>query len=188
MSSEKWPSVRFRRIGRTLRELRDETGMQPIRARDLAQILDFYGVRDGPERESLLHLARQGRKKNWPRSLEGRISAAALDFASLESDSALIRTFHPNLVPGLLQIEDYIRAVVSVGPDSKDPRQRGARGLPPKGENTGTPQAYYVNENGRLRTVVKVPGQNALWLATSNADGRGTAGPGGDVIFRIDLA
>jgi glucose/arabinose dehydrogenase len=59
--------------------------------------------------------------------------------------------------------------------------------IPLAGENTGTPQAFYVNENGRLRTVVKVPGQSALWLSTSNADGRGTAGPGGDVIFRIDL-
>ena len=59
--------------------------------------------------------------------------------------------------------------------------------IPLMGENTGTPQAFYVNEHGRLRTVIKVPGESALWLATSNADGRGTAGPGGDVIFRIDL-
>jgi glucose/arabinose dehydrogenase len=60
--------------------------------------------------------------------------------------------------------------------------------IPLTGENTGAPQAFYVNEHGRLRTVIKVPGENALWLATSNADGRGTAGPGGDVLFRIDLA
>ena len=96
-----------------------ETGGQAIRARDLAQILDFYGVRDGPERESLLHLARQGRKKDWPRSLEGRVSPAALDIASLESDSAVIRSFHPGLVPGLLQTTDYTRAVVGVGQDIK---------------------------------------------------------------------
>jgi transcriptional regulator with XRE-family HTH domain len=142
MSHANTPSVRFRRIGRTLRTLREERGMTldtagrrmersaaslstietgqlAIRARDLAQILDFYGIRDGVERESLLHLARQGRKKDWPRSYEGRVSAAALDWASLESDSAVIRSFHPSLVPGLLQIEEYIRAVVSVGPDSK---------------------------------------------------------------------
>jgi transcriptional regulator with XRE-family HTH domain len=66
--SEKRPSVRFHRIGRTLRELREdaaltlstagrrlerstaslsmiENGLQPIRPRDLAFILDFYGVR-----------------------------------------------------------------------------------------------------------------------------------------------
>ena len=60
--------------------------------------------------------------------------------------------------------------------------------IPLSGENTGTPRAFYVNEHGRLRTVVKVPGQSALWLATSNADGRGTAGPGGDVIFQIGLS
>ncbi|HEY7483123.1 MAG TPA: PQQ-dependent sugar dehydrogenase [Streptosporangiaceae bacterium] len=59
--------------------------------------------------------------------------------------------------------------------------------IPLMGENTGTPQAFYTNEHGRLRTVVKVPGQEGLWLSTSNADGRGTGGPGSDVIFRIDL-
>jgi glucose/arabinose dehydrogenase len=60
--------------------------------------------------------------------------------------------------------------------------------IPISGENTATPQAFFVNQQGRLRTVIRVPGQNALWLATSNADGRGTAGPGGDVILRVDLA
>lgn len=142
MSSANRSSVRYRRIGRTLRKLREErgwtlatagrhlewsaaslstieTGQLAIRARGLAPILDVYGMRDGPERESLLHLARQGRKKDWPRSYEGRISAAALDIASLESDCAVIRCFHPSLVPGLLQIEDYTRAVVSVGQDIK---------------------------------------------------------------------
>jgi glucose/arabinose dehydrogenase len=60
--------------------------------------------------------------------------------------------------------------------------------IPLNGTDTGTPQAFFVNEQGRLRTVIRVPGQNGLWLATSNADGRGTAGPGGDVILRVDLA
>jgi transcriptional regulator with XRE-family HTH domain len=135
VSSDKAPSVRFRRIGRTLRELREnagltliaagrrlerspaslsmiENGTQPIRPRDLAFILDRYGVTLGPLRESLLHLARQGRKKDWTRSYEGWISPAGLDYASIEADSAMIRDFELYLVPGLLQTEEYARALM----------------------------------------------------------------------------
>lgn len=92
-----------------------ETGLQPIHPDDLVRLLDFYDVPDGPLRESLLHLAAQGQQKNWGRAYEGRISAAALDLASLEADSAQIRTFQPNLVPGLLQIEMYTRALIAAG-------------------------------------------------------------------------
>jgi transcriptional regulator with XRE-family HTH domain len=135
---DKGPSVRFRRIGRTLRELREdagltlsaagrrlerstaslsmiENGLQQIRPRDLAYILDFYGVPSGPVRASLLHLAQQGRQKDWMRSYEGRISAAGLDYASCEADSAVIRGFELYLVPGLLQTEAYARAVMDAG-------------------------------------------------------------------------
>ena len=138
MSSANRPTVRSRRIGGALRNLRDEksmtldavarrmvrsqawlstveTGLQPIHPDDLVRLLDFYDVPDGPLRESLLHLAAQGQQKNWERAREGRISAAALDLASLEADSALIRTFQPNLVPGLLQTEDYARTVIEAG-------------------------------------------------------------------------
>ncbi|WP_160825885.1 helix-turn-helix transcriptional regulator [Actinomadura sp. J1-007] len=132
------PSVRFRRIGGALRQAREErrltletaarrfgrsqgwlstveNGLQIIRVDDLTDLLDFYGIPEGVLRSSLLHLAAQGRRKNWTHAFEGRISAAALDLASLEGDSASIRTYQPNLVPGLLQTEDYTRALVAGG-------------------------------------------------------------------------
>lgn len=138
MTSANRPSVRFRRIGSALRHAREaagftietaarkfgrspgwisttENGLQPIRVDDLADLLDFYGVADGPLRESLLHLAAQGRRKNWQRAYEDRISPAAADLASLEDDSAFIRSFQPCLVPGLMQIEDYARTVIETG-------------------------------------------------------------------------
>jgi transcriptional regulator with XRE-family HTH domain len=132
------PSVRYRRIGSALRQAREaagltieaaarrygrspgwisttENGLQPIRVDDLADLLDFYRVQDPTLRESLLHLARQGRKKNWEREFEGKISAAALDLASLEADSGEVRSYQPLLVPGLLQNEDYTRAIMAAG-------------------------------------------------------------------------
>ncbi|GAA4625995.1 helix-turn-helix transcriptional regulator [Actinoallomurus vinaceus] len=141
MPSRNIPSVRLRRIGSALRKAREdcgmtvgtasrrygrsmgwlstlENGLHPIDRQELADLLDFYGVPDGPLRESLLHLATHDPGKNWERMREGRISAAALDLASLEEDADLIRTFQPCLIPGLLQVPEYTRALIAVGPPS----------------------------------------------------------------------
>lgn len=93
-----------------------ENGLTSIDRQELADLLDFYDVPDGPLRESLLHLAAHDPGKNWERIREGRISAAALDLAGLEEDAALIRNFEPCVVPGLLQTPDYARALMAVGP------------------------------------------------------------------------
>ncbi len=55
------------------------------------------------------------------------------------------------------------------------------------GESTGTPTAFFVGQFGRLRTVIKVPGADQLWLSTTNADNNGDGGPGSDVIFRVTI-
>lgn len=143
MPSGHAPTVRQRRIGSALRKARDrhnltvatvarrfgrsqgwmsmvENGLQAIAPDELSDLLDLYGIEDGPLRESLLHLATHTRGK-WERAWEGRISAAALDLASLEEDAAVIRTFQPSIVPGLLQIPDYTRKLIAVGPAKNSP-------------------------------------------------------------------
>jgi transcriptional regulator with XRE-family HTH domain len=138
MPSGNTPSVRLRRIGSALRKAREdggmtfdtacrrygrskgwlstlENGLHPIDPQELADLLDFYRVPDGPLRESLLHLGAHRPNRNWRRAYEGRISAAALDLASLEEDAALIRTFQPNVIPGLLQSEEYASALMQAG-------------------------------------------------------------------------
>jgi glucose/arabinose dehydrogenase len=56
------------------------------------------------------------------------------------------------------------------------------------GENTGTPTNYYVGTYGRLRTIVKVPGADQLWLTTTNCDNNGNQPDGSDKIFRITIS
>jgi transcriptional regulator with XRE-family HTH domain len=138
MPSGNTPSVRLRRIGSALRKAREDSGMtldtacrrygrskgwlstlenglHSIDPQELADLLDFYRLPNGPLRESLLHLAAHRPSGNWRRAYEGRISAAALDLASLEEDAALIRTFQPNVIPGLLQSEEYASALMKAG-------------------------------------------------------------------------
>lgn len=50
----------------------------------------------------------------------------------------------------------------------------------------GRPQAFFVGEYGRLRTVVAAP-DGSLWLSTSNRDGRGDPGRDDDRILRVVL-
>ncbi|WP_255220375.1 Scr1 family TA system antitoxin-like transcriptional regulator [Actinomadura chibensis] len=92
-----------------------ENGLHTIAPEELGALLNFYDISDGPLRESLLHLATHKPGK-WVREREGRISAAALDLASLEEDAAEIRNFEPSIVPGLLQIPDYTRSLIAGGP------------------------------------------------------------------------
>ncbi|WP_433150614.1 helix-turn-helix domain-containing protein [Actinomadura nitritigenes] len=137
MPSGHAPTVRQRRIGSALRKARDhhnltvatvarrfgrsqgwmsmvENGLQAIAPDELSDLLDLYGIEDGPLRESLLHLATH-KPGTWVRSYEYRISAAALDLASLEEDAAEIRTFQFGIVPGLLQVPDYARKIIAIG-------------------------------------------------------------------------
>jgi glucose/arabinose dehydrogenase len=51
------------------------------------------------------------------------------------------------------------------------------------GTETGAITSHFVREHGRLRAVVAVPGTNALWLTTSNADNAGGRPPGSDEIL-----
>jgi transcriptional regulator with XRE-family HTH domain len=127
-------SVRLRIIGSTLRKARDERGMTVSTAArrygrskswfstlengqhsvdplELLDILDFYGVTDFTIREALVRLAEHDHDKNWQRIREGRISAAAIELASLEEEAVWIRNFEPSIVPGLLQIPAYSHGI-----------------------------------------------------------------------------
>lgn len=59
--------------------------------------------------------------------------------------------------------------------------------IPVDGTSAGTPVAYYNAQYGRLRTVEKVPGKNALWLSTTNADNNGGEPDGADKVFQVEL-
>ena len=46
------------------------------------------------------------------------------------------------------------------------------------------PEAYFVGEYGRMRTVVVAP-DGSLWLTTSNQDGRGSPADDDDRILKV---
>jgi glucose/arabinose dehydrogenase len=53
-------------------------------------------------------------------------------------------------------------------------------------QGTGDPQAWFVGDYGRIRTVQVAPDGN-LWITTSNRDGRGDPRPGDDRILEVQV-
>ena len=129
------PTVQRLLVGTKLRRLRTDMGLsreeaaQAIRAsewkihrlengqvgfkeRDLVDLLDRYGVTDPDEIEDLLAMAREANTPGWWQHYGDVLPQWFRTYVDLESAASLIRTYEGQYVPGLLQTDDYMRAVV----------------------------------------------------------------------------
>ncbi|GAA5041698.1 transcriptional regulator with XRE-family HTH domain [Thermocatellispora tengchongensis] len=127
------PTVRRRRLAAELRVLREragltgeqagerlgwsvskisriETGQVGVRNRDLAALLDLYEAPNG-KRDALTELGRTAAQRGWWDTYES-IPTEYANYISLESEASSIRCFSQTLIHGLLQTEDYARAVI----------------------------------------------------------------------------
>ncbi len=141
MVREYSPTVRRRRLSGELRRLRDqaqltiddvaeklscsaskisriETGHVSVTPRDTREMLKLYGV-EPDQLEALVQLAKEARKKGWWHSYNEVFTGA---FVGLEAETSSLRAYQALLVPGLLQTEDYMRAVITAArPDATEP-------------------------------------------------------------------
>ncbi|MEU9886974.1 helix-turn-helix transcriptional regulator [Sphaerisporangium sp. NPDC051011] len=139
------PTIRQRRLAAELERLREaagftreeiaerldwhatkvwrvESGRSGISTGDLRDLLDIYQV-NGPRRDALIALARHVRQKGWWTEYRDVLTGSYLD---LEAQASMMRTYEPQLIPGLLQTEAYARAVVRAAlvMDPKEVRRR----------------------------------------------------------------
>jgi Domain of unknown function (DUF5753)/Helix-turn-helix domain len=94
---------------------RMELGRVSFKERDIADLLTLYGVDDAEERDRVLDLARQANTPGWWHRYGDVLPSWFQSYLGLEASAALIRTYELQFVPGLLQTEDYARAVVLLG-------------------------------------------------------------------------
>jgi transcriptional regulator with XRE-family HTH domain len=125
------PLVRRRRLavelwrlraasGQTLEEVADylecspakvsriENGQVTVRIQDAKELLDLYDVA-GDQREALLEMVRQARRKGWwhPYADLVKPGSGYEKLVSLEDEASAVYAHETNLVPGLLQTRDY---------------------------------------------------------------------------------
>jgi transcriptional regulator with XRE-family HTH domain len=128
------PTVRGRRLARELRRLREkrqltlqevadslswsratvsrlETGQARPRHGDVADLLDLYGIAS-PDRDALIALARQAMQRGW---WTAYVDVFTDSYVGFEDEASRICTWDPQLIHGLLQTEDYARAVITSG-------------------------------------------------------------------------
>jgi transcriptional regulator with XRE-family HTH domain len=89
-----------------------ELGRVGFKQRDVADLLTLYGVTDEQQREDLLTLARRASSPAWWRQYGDVLPVWFERYFGLEQAASVIRLYEPQLVPGLLQTQDYSRAVV----------------------------------------------------------------------------
>jgi transcriptional regulator with XRE-family HTH domain len=130
------PTVRRRRLGSELRRLREaqsikleevadrlgvapstlsriETGKAPTRSAYLSSMLDFYGVDDPSQRQMLVEMAREGHRKGWWAVWEDVLPTGFGIYVGLEAEATSLRVYEALVVHGLLQTEEYARAVMT---------------------------------------------------------------------------
>lgn len=135
MSVRQSPTLRRKRLGIELRRLREdaeltieevakhlgcsdskvsriETGKGTARRRDVARMLDLYGVTDETQRDLLLTIVKEAQQKGWWTDYEDVLPARFETYIGLEAEAATVRSYDQALVPGLLQTTEYARSVI----------------------------------------------------------------------------
>ena len=93
---------------------RMELGRVGFRERDVTQLLTLYGVSAPPEREAFLTLVRRANVPGWWHQYSDIIPSWFEAYLGLEQASSTIRTYQPQLVPGLLQTPHVARTVIEL--------------------------------------------------------------------------
>ena len=92
-----------------------EVGGVGFKQRDIADLLTLYGITSGQEREEFFALARQANTPGWWHEHDDILTSWFEIYLGLEQASSVIRTYEPQLVPGLLQTEDCARTIIQWG-------------------------------------------------------------------------
>jgi transcriptional regulator with XRE-family HTH domain len=92
--------------------IRIESGSSGISANDLKALLRLYGVKDSGQVDSLLALARAARERSWWSAYRDVAPSSLLQLIEYESVASVVRQFETTFIPGILQTEDYARAVI----------------------------------------------------------------------------
>ena len=128
------PTVRRRRLAAELRRLRERSGktanqvaadlgwskakisryelaQSGLKPRDVERLLDVYSV-GGDHRDQLMALAEEATQKGWWEAYSDILAEDHLAFIGLEAEATSMLQWQVNIVPSLLQTEQYARHIL----------------------------------------------------------------------------
>jgi hypothetical protein len=152
-----------------------ELGRVGFRERDVTELLTLYGITDEQERRAFLNLVRRANVPGWWHQYSDIVASWFEIYLGLEQASAVIRTYQPQLVPGLLQTQEVARAVIQLAqprPSDDDIERRLALRMTRQEILTqpGAPQLWAVIEEATLwrlnsRSVMRKQIQHLIEMA-----------------------
>lgn len=93
--------------------VRIETGVVPVTPSDVRALLHAYRVTDEQRIKQLIELANEARSEEMWDNFRDIHSANALELFAMEGSAAVFFNYEAYLIPGLLQTEEYTRALMS---------------------------------------------------------------------------
>jgi transcriptional regulator with XRE-family HTH domain len=90
---------------------RIENGLARVKGSDLDAFMDLYGVAE-PRRSELGALADESRQTGRLEGFEGEVPEGHARFMQAEQEAEAMWNWEPTVVPGLLQVENYTRALL----------------------------------------------------------------------------
>jgi len=109
--------------------IRIEGASSSISANDLKALLSLYGITESERVDSLLALAKAGRERSWWSAYRDAAPSLLLQLIEYESVASAIRQFETLFIPGILQTEEYARAVIQNYYDDEGPGSDKLRAL-----------------------------------------------------------
>jgi transcriptional regulator with XRE-family HTH domain len=98
-----------------------ELGRVGFRESDVAKLLTVYGLTAEEERAAFLALVRRSNVPGWWHQYSDIVPSWFETYLGLEQASSAIRTYQPQLIPGLLQIRQVARTIIQLGhPEESD--------------------------------------------------------------------
>jgi len=102
---------------------RIETGQRGIRPKELRELLTEYGV-PASEQPALVAIASRGGRNSWWHAYADILTDNYLDYVIMESAASEIMAYEAQLIPDLLQTDEYTRAIAAAEPGYLTDQQR----------------------------------------------------------------
>ncbi|MFF3376372.1 helix-turn-helix domain-containing protein [Streptomyces sp. NPDC002680] len=147
--------------------IRIEAGTVSLSVTDLRAMLLEYGVNDPDIVVELEEAARGSKGQSWWSDYNDVISQPFSQYLGYESAANLIRSYHPSLIPGQLQITDYITALWEVSEPTPRARRLIDMRLARQERvfHDGGPKVEMILDEAALRRQIGGPGVMRRQLA-----------------------